>query len=239
MASAFLSLPPPWSFGSSDLKANARRFLQRALVISALVHLAAVGVFRAALERFAATEEVAPAVPSWRPPPVFMPPLRIIPPGLQSYVDTPYKVGEIIPVKNTVELNPIDRNFPNAEPGPLILETRTGPSGPDIPGPPPDAGPPGKAPAFVHVDTPPVPILAPRPPYPTWAREAGIEGKVFVRVLVGTDGIPKRAEVVSGPKGLTEGIEAPLMRWRFSPGLSNGTPVECSVLIPISFRLQD
>jgi len=239
MASAFLSLPPPWSFGSSDLKANARRLLQRALVISALVHLAAVGVFRAALERFAATEEVAPAVTPWRPPTEFMPPFRIIRPGWHTPADTPYKMGEIIPVSKTVELNPIDRNFPSAEPGPLSFEPRTGPSGHDIPGPPPDPGPPGKAPAFVHVDTPPVPILAPRPPYPTWAREAGIEGKVFVRVLVGTDGIPKRAEVVSGPKGLTEGIEAPLMRWRFSPGLSNGAPVECSVLIPISFRLQD
>jgi len=239
MASAFLSLPPPWSFGSSDLKANARKFLQRALVISALVHLAAVGIFRAALERFAATEEAVPVVPTWLPPTEFMPPFRIIPPGLQSYVDTPYKVGEIIPVKNTVELNPIDRNFPNAEPGAVEANPRTEPSGSDITGPPPDPGPPGKAPAFVHVDTPPVPILAPRPPYPAWAREAGIEGKVFVRVLVGTDGIPKGAEVVSGPKGLTEGIEAPLMRWRFSPGLSNGAPVECSVLIPISFRLQD
>jgi len=238
MASAFLSLPPPWSFGSSDLKANARKFLQRALVISALVHLAAVGVFRAAIERFAATEEAVPVVPTWSPPTKFMPPFRIIPPGLQRYVDTRYKVGEIIPVKNTVEVNPIDRNFPTAEPGPVSLEPRTGP-GYDIPGPPPDPGPPGNAPAFIHVDTPPAPILAPRPPYPSWAREAGIEGKVFVRVLVGTDGIPKRAEVVSGPKGLTEGIEGPLMGWRFSPGLSAGAPVECWVLIPISFRLQD
>jgi len=239
MASAFLSLPPPWSFGSADLKANARRFLQRALVISALVHLAAVGVFRAALERFAATEDSPPAVtvPPWRSPPHFMPPFHIIPPGLQRYVDTPYKVGEIIPVPKTVDLNPIDRNFPSADPGPVGTDPRTEPSGPDIAGSPPDLGP--KAPAFTHVDTPPVPTVAPRPPYPTWAREAGIEGKVFVRVLVGVDGIPKRVDVLSGPKGLTEGIEGPLMRWKFSPGLSNGNPVECWVEIPISFRLQE
>jgi protein TonB len=239
MASAFLSLPPPWSFGSSDLKANARKFLQRALVISALVHLAAVGVFRAALERFAATEAEVPNIETpWRPPPVFMPPFRIIPPGLQRYVDTPYKVGEIIPVPKTTELNPIERNFPSAEPGPLGPEPRTGPSGPDIPGPPPSPGPPVIDP-FAPVDTPPVPLVAPRPPYPTWAREAGIEGRVLVRVLVGRDGIPKRAVVVSGPKGLTDGIESALMRWKFSAGLSNRTPVECWVEIPISFRLQD
>jgi len=239
MASAFLSLPPPWSFGSADLKANARRFLQRALVISALVHLAAVGVFHAALERVAATDEV-PAVPvPWRPPPEFMPPFRIIPPGVQRYVDTPYKVGEIIPVSKTAELNPIDRNFPSAEPNPIGVDPRSGPTGPGTPGTGPDPGPPEKDPAFTHVETPPAPIVAPRPPYPTWAKEAGIEGKVLVSVLVGTDGIPKKVVVVSGPKGLTEGIESPLLHWRFSPGLSNGTPVECWVEIPISFKLSD
>jgi protein TonB len=239
MASAFLSLPPPWSFGSADLKANARRFLQRALVISALVHLAAVGVFRAALERFAATdEEVRTVVPPWRPPPTFMPPFRIIPPGLQRYVDTPNKVGEIIPVPKTVELNPIDQDFRNAVPSPFGAESRPGPSGPDIPGAPPSPGPTLNDP-FVPVDTPPVPLVAPHPAYPSWAKEAGIEGRVLVRVLVGADGIPKRVLVVSGPKGLTEGIESALIRWRFSPGLSNGTPVECWVEIPISFKLAE
>lgn len=236
MASAFLSLPPPWL--SSDLKANARKFLQRALVISALVHLAAVGVFRAALERFAATEEeVRVEIPHWRPPTQLLTPFRIIPPGWHPSVDTPYKLGEIIPVPKAVDLNSIERNLPNAEPGPVGVEPRTGPSGPDSPVPPPEPGP--SVDPFAPVDTPPVPLVAPRPDYPPWAREARIEGKVLVRVLVGTDGIPKKAVIVSGPKGLTDGIESALMRWKFSPGLSNKARVECWVLIPISFRLQD
>jgi protein TonB len=237
MASAFLSLPPPWSFGSADLKANARRFLRRALVISALVHLAAVGVFRAALERFAATEESAPVVFRWHPPTEFMPPFHIIPRGWHPPVDTPYKVGEIIPVEKTVEVNPIVGNLPNAELGPVTAEPRTGRSGSDNPGGPGNPGPQPTALPFTHVDTPPVPTVAPRPPYPAWAREASIEGKVLVRVLVGTDGIPKRAVIVSGPKGLTEDIESAVLRWRFRPGLANGRPVEVWVEIPISFRL--
>jgi periplasmic protein TonB len=238
MASAFLSLPPPWSFGSADLKANARRLLRRALVISALVHLAAVGVFRAALERFASTEEGAQVVlRPWHPPTKFMPPFHIIPPGWRPPADTPNKVGEFSPVPTTVDVNTIVGNLPSAEPGPIGADPRPGPSGPDNPGPPRDPGPQPTASGFIYADTPPVPTVAPRPLYPPWAKEAGIEGKVLVRVLVGADGIPKRAVVVSGPTGLTEGIESAVLRWRFKPGLMNGAPVECWVEIPISFRL--
>jgi periplasmic protein TonB len=207
-------------------------------VISALVHLAAVGVFRAALERFAATEENIPVVLTpWHPPTKFMPPFHIIPPGWRTAVDVPYKLGEIIPVRKTIELNPIDKDFPGAEPGPIGADPRPGPSGRDNPGPPGDPGPQPKTIPFTQVDTPPVPTVAPRPPYPAWAREAGIEGKVLVRVLVGADGIPRRAVVVSGPKGLTEGIESAVLRWRFKPGLASGSPVEVWVEIPIVFQL--
>jgi protein TonB len=238
MASAFLSLPPPWSFGSADLKANARRFLQRALVISALVHLAAVGVFRAALERFAATEEPPAVIPVWRPPPEFMPPFHIIPQGWHPPVAIPDK-GEIIPVQKTDKVNPTDLNFPSAEPSPVGADPRPGPSGPDNPTGPRDPSPPGNDPTFTYADTPPMPIVAPHPSYPQWAKDALIEGKVVVRVLVGTNGVPKRAIIVSGPKGLTEGIESSVLAWRFRPGLANGTPVEVWVEIPISFRLAD
>jgi protein TonB len=235
MASAFLSLPPPWSFGSDDLRANARRFLQRALVISALVHLAAVGVFRAALERFAAPEEeVRVDVRHWSDPAILTPRITPIDGSRHSAPRAPSDRGVFEPTASDVP-------FPTINPGAAGTEFRgvdAGPREAPDPGAPQNpVGPRGDNQGFVYADTPPEPLLAPRPPYSTWAKEAGIEGKVLVRVLVGTDGIPKRAIIVRGPKGLTEGVESAVLRWRFRPGLANGRPVEVWVQIPISFRI--
>ncbi|HYQ90461.1 MAG TPA: energy transducer TonB [Candidatus Binatia bacterium] len=235
MASAFLSLPPPWSFGSADLKANARRFLQRALLISALVHLAAVGVFRAALERFAGTEEeVSAVVPHWSDPTILIPPFD--PATWKAPTGSHSTTGVIEPRDKEVIFKTIERGGS----GPTHDPVGAGP--PDgAPGPGPGPGPPGppEATPFTSVDTPPVPLVAPRPEYPAWGREARIEGTVRVRVLVGIDGIPKKAVIASGPNGLSEGVVDAVLRWRFRPGLSNGTPVEVWVEIPISFRLQE
>src|SRR5206468_207338 len=84
-----------------------------------------------------------------------------------------------------------------------------GPSGPVGPGPdvntttccPP---PPEPARGIVVAEIPPMPEFAPLPAYPDFAREAGIEGRVIVRVLVGTDGLPKQVVAVSGSKALIQ-----------------------------------
>jgi len=54
---------------------------------------------------------------------------------------------------------------------------------------------------------------------------------------VGTDGIPRKAVIIAGPKGLTDGVVDAVLRWKFKPGLTNKVPVEVWVEIPISFRL--
>ncbi len=232
MASALASPPPPFSGDTSDLKANARKFLERALVISALVHLAAVGVFRAALERFAAPEEeISTLLPHWSDPTSIIP-LSPVPRISRPPAGATSDNGVFDPVDRKDILATIDRGRQGAEIDPVAADPRGSPS----PGPEPPA-PPREEPGFTYADTPPVPIVAPHPAYPPWAREAGIEGKVLVRVLVGTDGVPKKAAIVSGPKGLTEGVESAVLRWRFRPGLANGQPVEVWVEIPISFQL--
>src|SRR5689334_23799538 len=81
----------------------SRRFLERALVISALVHFTAAGLFRAADERSRAGEAEEPAVPTWKGfvdvHPVPLPiPWRIAPP--RSTTD-----GVIVPAR---EIRPPD-----------------------------------------------------------------------------------------------------------------------------------
>jgi protein TonB len=75
--------------------------------------------------------------------------------------------------------------------------------------------------------------------YPELARRAGIQGKVYVRVLVGTDGKPKRYIVEhSDNELLTEAAVKAVMSSTFTPAIQNGQPIAVWVSIPIDFRLR-
>ena len=230
MTSAYAS-PPPFRFGPADLKAHARKFLERALVISALVHLSAAGLFRAAQERIAFRAEQETPIPKWKRPTWVTPPIE---------VTSPPHFGGSTAKGGVYEPRPQDPWIQTVNPG----------VGPDIapvmgsPGEKTDGGPPNNPPpsrenvrAFGIVDTAPAPLHAPKPPYPEWARETGIEGKVILRVLVGIDGIPKQVQVLSGPKGLVEEARNAVLRWTFRPGMSGRDSVEVPVIVPITFRL--
>ncbi|MCS6966201.1 MAG: TonB family protein [Candidatus Kapabacteria bacterium] len=75
--------------------------------------------------------------------------------------------------------------------------------------------------------------------YPELARRAGIQGKVYVRVLVGTDGKPKRYLVEhSDNELLTDAAVKAVMSMTFTPAIQNGQPITVWVSIPIDFRLR-
>lgn len=75
--------------------------------------------------------------------------------------------------------------------------------------------------------------------YPELARRAGIQGKVYIRVLVGTDGKPKRYIVEhSDNELLTEAAVKAVMSMTFTPAIQNGQPIAVWVSIPIDFRLR-
>ncbi len=75
--------------------------------------------------------------------------------------------------------------------------------------------------------------------YPELARRAGIQGKVYVRVLVGTDGKPKRYIIEhSDNELLTEAAVKAVMSMTFTPAIQNGQPIAVWVSIPIDFRLR-
>ena len=235
MASALASPPPPFSFGSADLKANARKFLERALVISALIHFSAVGLFRAAEERSKARwERDNPAVPKWEHPVDLGP--RVVPIDWSRHFAPPVSSdkGVFDPTGKDVPFPTISRGDPPSNFPGVAADPRGGSVDPSPgPGVPPEK----PEPAFKAVDTPPVPLIAPKPVYSDWLREAGIEGKVLLRVLVGTDGFVKQVVIASGPKGLGEEAAKAVRRWTFRPGLANGNPIEVWVEIPIAFQL--
>ncbi|MCS7152636.1 MAG: TonB family protein [Bacteroidia bacterium] len=97
--------------------------------------------------------------------------------------------------------------------------------------------------AFVAVEKEPVPTniddIKKRIGYPPLAKEAGIQGKVIVRVLVGKTGKYEKHVVLKSPhKLLTEAVEKELPNLEFTPGIQAGRPIKVWVTIPFDFQLR-
>lgn len=76
--------------------------------------------------------------------------------------------------------------------------------------------------------------------YPSQSQRLREEGLVRVRVLIGTDGRAKEAEVAqsSGSSRLDRAaIEGVLRNGRFSPTTRNGVPIEDWYVLPVNFKL--
>jgi periplasmic protein TonB len=80
----------------------------------------------------------------------------------------------------------------------------------------------------------------PPPSYPLSARRSGVEGTVSLRVLVGTDGTPRRVELnqSSGSNALDVAALRTVEKWRFAPARRGPTAIEEWVLVPVVFRLE-
>jgi len=92
---------------------------------------------------------------------------------------------------------------------------------------------------FYHVEIKPKLVKAVKPEYPEIARKAGIEGTVFIKMLVGKDGKVERVEVLKGPEIFHESAIKAAMQFEFTPAIQNDRPVRVWVGQAIVFRLKD
>ncbi len=92
---------------------------------------------------------------------------------------------------------------------------------------------------FWRAERPPEPARRVMPEYPEVARKAGIEGVVFVRFTVGTDGRVRDAQVVRGPEIFREAALNAISQSVFRPALQNDKPVSVRMTMPIRFRLRE
>jgi TonB family protein len=86
-------------------------------------------------------------------------------------------------------------------------------------------------------DREPVPIRAPNPRYPEFARDAGITGKVVLHVLIDEGGRVQEVEIVQSIPGLDQAAVEAVKGWTFEPALKAGLPVAAWFEVPIDFRL--
>jgi protein TonB len=80
----------------------------------------------------------------------------------------------------------------------------------------------------------------PKPPYPPMSKRLGEQGKAIIRVLIGADGLPQKAELrqSSGFERLDQSALATVMRWRYVPGKRDGVAEAMWFSVPISFILE-
>lgn len=173
------------------------------------------------------------------------------PPIIVDWIDPPVQpIPDTIPEtqpdqKDRTLVNPpprTDRRTAKSDNGATTL---TGSEGGDIvlpPGPDPVITPP----------LPPVPNpvlklarLDPRhasalqPEYPSSMIRAEMEGRVTLRVLIGTDGRVKAVDVLSAasPEFAEATKRQALRKWRFIPGTSDGTPIESWKEMTVRFEM--
>lgn len=80
----------------------------------------------------------------------------------------------------------------------------------------------------------------PKPAYPPLSKRLGEQGKVVVRVLIGADGQPQKAELrqSSGFERLDQAALATVLKWRYLPGKRGGVTEDMWFNVPINFVLE-
>ncbi|MBP6750397.1 MAG: TonB family protein [Xanthomonadaceae bacterium] len=82
---------------------------------------------------------------------------------------------------------------------------------------------------------------APPPPYPRDALMDGLQGTVYLKVLVDVDGKPLSVEIQrsSGHRKLDDAAKRQVLkRWKFRPAMLNGQAIQVYGIVPVHFSLE-
>ncbi|WP_374639967.1 energy transducer TonB [Hydrogenophaga sp.] len=153
----------------------------------------------------------------------------------------------------TPKPQPVVRQTPRPQPTPLpvtVADPAPSDHAPIVPAPVPPA-PAEPSPAPARPVEPAVPAVQlpsstadylnnPAPAYPPLSRRLGEQGRVVVRVLIGTDGTASQAEIrsSSGFERLDQAALQTVLKWRYVPGKRAGVPEAMWFNVPINFVLE-
>lgn len=180
-------------------------------------------------------EYVSPPAPVTKSEPP--PPAPVTKPQRSPQVKTPtprpapepQPVADTTPSPNAIQVSPA-----KADPEPPAPITAAGPATPV-------AAP--AAPVAPRIELPSsnaAYLQNPAPAYPAISKRMGEQGKVVLRVLISTDGLPQKIEInqSSGFDRLDRQAQDTVLRWKFVPGKRNGVPEAMWYLVPIHFVLE-
>jgi TonB family protein len=74
--------------------------------------------------------------------------------------------------------------------------------------------------------------------YPDAARNAGIQGTVVLKVVVGSSGDVQEVTVVSGDPALAQAAADAVKQWKYKPYLAEGLSAEVETQVSINFQIK-
>jgi len=114
-----------------------------------------------------------------------------------------------------------------------------GPLRPDPPPPPREVERPQRGPLIVVPEIQQARLVVRvEPQYPALAKQIRLEGTVQIRAVIGKDGTVQSVEILSGHPLLARAAQDAILRWRYTPTLLRGEPVEVETLITVIFKMQ-
>lgn len=235
---------------SSDLFLPVpQRKRNAAIVVGiALAHGAALWALQGALGHKQPKEIIVPAVllsefvaPPAPPAPPAVPPPQPVLPTPPPPVPPP-RLAKPTPQPRPVrapEPTPVPAAEAEAAPNAPVVRTPVAAPVNTAPAPPAPPSPPA-APRIELPSSNAAYLKNPSPSYPSISKRMGEQGKVLLRVLISTEGLPEQVEIKqsSGFERLDRQAHDTVLRWRFVPGKRNGVPEAMWYLVPINFVLE-
>jgi periplasmic protein TonB len=227
------------NYGMRELRALYQKYASIALTIAILLHLMLIGSYY--LAGYLSKEEEN--IPMVR----IMKYSELGPPPSMTNTETAPAVAVTVPVAKPTVGVPVP--VPDAEVNPeQTIATQTEMSAVQSPVVASDANAPvdiqkdiviEEDPAdFVPVEKQPVPVKQVNPDYPDLARRAGIEGTVWVKILVDREGKAKKAIVMKSDADVfNEPAVKAALQWVFTPAMMNNGPVAVWAAVPFRFKL--
>lgn len=162
------------------------------------------------------------------------------------------KVQAKAPTPQPVQPTPAPAATPQPSPAPLAIAPSAAAPAATAAAPTAVAAAPAAASTGTAVSAPPTPARVelpsssadylnnPKPPYPALSKRLGEQGRVIVRVWIGTDGIASQASVKqsSGFDRLDQAAVATVLKWRYVPGKRGGVPEAMWFDVPVNWVLQ-
>jgi protein TonB len=225
------------------MRQSLQRFSIIGLFISSFIHLAIVGSYY--LNQYLTSDDEIPVVnvrllrySELGPPPSITnteqtATVGVTPAAIKPSVGIPVPVPDFeISPEHTIatqeELSQVQSSLlpEDVSTGNIVVEQDIGIE---------DEPEPGK---FIPVEKPPIPVRQIKPQYPEMARRAGVEGTVWVNILVDKQGRAKKALIVkSDAEIFNEPAVQAALQWVFTPAMMNNGPVTVWVAIPFRFQL--
>jgi protein TonB len=240
-----LDSPNQLTYGRVELKRCRIKNMVMALIIAVILHLSAIGAYYA-VNRLGSVDGTVRMVrvrilkySDLGPPPSIsaVPP----PPGIGVAAGGKPSVGAPVPVPDVLvspEQTIATQTEMSSAPSPAMEAIGEGGSNvqisqditieEELPG----------IDEFIPIEKEPQVVVRAVPEYPEMARRAGMEGKVWVKMLVDKDGTVLKAVVVKSTAAILDNaaIEA-AKRFKFTPAYMNNGPVRVWVAIPFRFQL--